>query len=210
MRRSAALAGVKWLLNSERLFITSVDPLRHASDLPDTDTFLNYLMIYRSLDVCSQYWHRLLTLVLGAPCSALFILVVIVKLLETADESERLSRLSKQWTYIREVPRSNLMRDTGYRKWDSSCIFLVSPGKYGVRTSIRPWPCSKNHSLFINRWLAQSYEKRLLALSFLSVGPHGTNNSALTGLIFIKFDFFFLHFSKIFRQNTSFIKIWQE
>lgn len=57
-----------------------------------------------------------MTLVLGAPCSALVILVVIVKLLETADESGLLSRLSKQWTYIRKVPRSNLGRDTGCRK----------------------------------------------------------------------------------------------
>jgi hypothetical protein len=76
--------------------------------------------------------------VLGAPCPALIILVVIVKYLETADEPGLLSRLSKQWTYIREVPRSNLRRDTCYRKLDSSWFFLVSPGKHEVRAAFRP------------------------------------------------------------------------
>jgi len=55
MRSSQVIDTFKWLLCSERLFITSVDPLRHASDLPDTDKFLNDLVMYRSLGVCSQY-----------------------------------------------------------------------------------------------------------------------------------------------------------
>jgi hypothetical protein len=87
--------------------------------------------------------------VLGAPCPALVILVVIVKHLETVYEFELLSGFSKQWTYIREVPRSNLRCDTCYRKLDSSWFFLVSPGTYEVRTSIRPWLFRKNQSLFI-------------------------------------------------------------
>jgi hypothetical protein len=52
--------------------------------------------------------------VLGAPCSAL--VIVIVKLLETVDDTELLSRLLKQRNYIRKVPVSNLRRETGYRE----------------------------------------------------------------------------------------------
>ena len=121
-RPSQGIETFKWLLCSERLFITSVDPLLHASDLPDTDKSLNDLVMYRSLGVCSQYWYRLLTSVIGAPCSAL-VFLIIIKFLETADEYELLSRLSKQWTYVGEVHRSNLRRDTGYRKCDSSFFF---------------------------------------------------------------------------------------
>ena len=119
---SQGLETFKWLLCNGRLFILSVDPLRYASDLPDTYSFW---MIWRYTGLWAFVLNtdRLITLVLGAPCSALIIIVVIVKLLETADEAELLSRLSKQWTYIRKVPRSNLRRNAGYRKTDSSCFF---------------------------------------------------------------------------------------
>ena len=54
-RPSQGLETLEWLLCSEKLFITSVDPLRHTSDLSDTDKFLNDVVIHRYLGVCFQY-----------------------------------------------------------------------------------------------------------------------------------------------------------
>ena len=56
------------------------------------------------------------------------------------------------------------------------------------------------------RPFSKNYEKWLLASSCLSVCLFAWNNSAFTGRISMKFDFF----CKIFRGNSNFIKIWQE
>jgi hypothetical protein len=59
--------------------------------------------------------------------------------------------------------------------------------------------------------LGKFFEKRLLALSSLSVRPsvcpHGTIGNPLDRLLF---NFVFVYFLKIFRKNTTLIKIWQE
>jgi hypothetical protein len=62
---------------------------------------------------------------------------------------------------------------------------------------------------FLNTLYAPSknFEKRLLALSCLSVRPHGTTRFPLDGL---SWNFIFEDFSKICRENSSFIKIWQK
>jgi len=54
---------------------------------------------------------------------------------------------------------------------------------------------------------SQNCDKRLLALSCLSVRPHGTVRLQLNG--FIR-NFVFEYFSQICRKNSSVIKIGQE
>ena len=103
-RPSQGLETLKWLLCSERLFITSVDEIRHASDLPDTDRFLNDLVLCRSPGVSFRYLRTLLTLVRDAECSELVSLVVFVNRLEVADEAELLSRLLKSGLIVWRCP----------------------------------------------------------------------------------------------------------
>jgi hypothetical protein len=55
VRPLQGLETLKWLLCGDMLFIRSVVPLWHASDLHDTDKFLNYLLIYRLMAVCFEY-----------------------------------------------------------------------------------------------------------------------------------------------------------
>jgi len=54
---------------------------------------------------------------------------------------------------------------------------------------------------------SQNCKKWLLASSFLSVRPAAWNNSAPTGRILVNI---FQYFSKIYRENSRFIHIWQE
>jgi hypothetical protein len=53
----------------------------------------------------------------------------------------------------------------------------------------------------------QNSGQRLLVSSCLTVRPHGTTRLTLDGF---SWNFVFLCFSKIFQQNSSFLKIWQE
>jgi hypothetical protein len=54
---------------------------------------------------------------------------------------------------------------------------------------------------------SQNFEKRLLASSCLSVCLHGTTQLSQEGL---SWNLIFVDFSKILRENSIFIRIWQE
>jgi hypothetical protein len=54
---------------------------------------------------------------------------------------------------------------------------------------------------------SQSCEKRLLASSCLSVCPHRTTRLSLNGF---SWNLIFEYFSKISRENSSFIKVWHQ
>jgi hypothetical protein len=66
---------------------------------------------------------------------------------------------------------------------------------------------SNSVSFFNFEAWSQNFKKRLLSLSCLSVHTHGTTRPPLEGF---SLNLIFKYLPKICRENSSFIKIWQE